>query len=113
MKILTSTFAFCTVVLSTTFFPGRIPQPAISGAPQADKLVYADFDTIKDGRPVSARGGWVQLQSQLNLTGADTAEAATDIARSARDSAGAGADKWKRWLVTPKTAAGISEFVVT
>jgi hypothetical protein len=29
----------------------------------ADKLVYADFETAEDGRPVSARGGQVQLVS--------------------------------------------------
>lgn len=63
MKILTSTFAFFTLVLATIFFPGGTPQPSSTGAVQAsDKLVYADFDTMKDGRPVSARGGWVQLQ---------------------------------------------------
>lgn len=63
MKILTSTFAFLTLGL-TIFFPGVTIKPAGASAVQAaDKLVYADFDEMKDGRPVSARGGWVSLQA--------------------------------------------------
>lgn len=61
MKILTSTFAFLTLAL-TIFSPGGKTRPLGTSAPQAaDKLVYADFDEMKDGRPVSARGGYVQL----------------------------------------------------
>src|SRR5262245_12683009 len=33
------------------------------GNNQGDKLVYADFETAKDNRPVSSRGGLVQLIS--------------------------------------------------
>ena len=33
------------------------------GNKEGDKLVYADFETVKDNRPVSARGGQVQLMS--------------------------------------------------
>jgi hypothetical protein len=32
-------------------------------APEADKLVYADFETTPSSRPVSSRGGFVQLTS--------------------------------------------------
>jgi hypothetical protein len=38
--------------------------PVISTLPASqdgDKLVYADFETVKDNRPVSSRGGYVQL----------------------------------------------------
>src|SRR5262245_5694441 len=31
--------------------------------PKSDKLVYADFETVQDNRPVSSRGGQIQLQS--------------------------------------------------
>jgi hypothetical protein len=34
---------------------------AIKAAQESDKLVYADFETAKDNRPVSSRGGLVQL----------------------------------------------------
>jgi len=37
--------------------------------PGDDKLVYADFETMKDGRPVSARGGWIQLQNNQENPG--------------------------------------------
>lgn len=38
---------------------------ATAAAPSADgeRLVYADFETLQDGRPVSARGGFIQLIS--------------------------------------------------
>jgi hypothetical protein len=39
---------------SATFFPHAVAQ-------DADKLVYADFQTMKGNRPVSNRGGLVQL----------------------------------------------------
>lgn len=36
--------------------------PATPGSAQSDKkLVYADFEQVADGRPVSSRGGWMQL----------------------------------------------------
>jgi hypothetical protein len=37
------------------------PSPALDAFQEADKLVYADFETAKDNRPVSSRGGVVQL----------------------------------------------------
>lgn len=36
-------------------------QPAASRPPDADKLVYADFERMENDRPVSARGGLIQL----------------------------------------------------
>jgi hypothetical protein len=33
----------------------------VTSTQDGDKLVYADFETVKDNRPVSSRGGYVQL----------------------------------------------------
>jgi hypothetical protein len=35
--------------------------PAGSAQSGSNKLVYADFEQVVEGRPVSTRGGWVQL----------------------------------------------------
>ena len=58
---------FCCVVLATLFIAGAtltclsaVFVPATQGT---DRLVYADFETIKENRPVSSRGGLVQLFS--------------------------------------------------
>ncbi|MDQ2921679.1 MAG: hypothetical protein M3R52_08755 [Acidobacteriota bacterium] len=62
MKTLTLIFAFFVLALSVILFPGAPRSSANVAAIQSeDKLVYADFETMKDGRPVSARGGYVQL----------------------------------------------------
>lgn len=62
MKTLTSIFAFFVLALSAIFFPGAARSSANVAAPQASgQLVYADFEEMKDNRPVSARGGYVQL----------------------------------------------------
>jgi len=60
----------------SALFPGGSTTPVLSaalvqGAAQgADKFVYADFETTKDNRPVSNRGGLVQLfgyqENQVN-----------------------------------------------
>jgi hypothetical protein len=52
--------------LSALFMSGGMTlSTASAGAPAqgADKFIYADFETIKDNRPVSSRGGFVQLFS--------------------------------------------------
>ena len=59
-----------------------------------DKLVFADFETLKDNRPVSSRGGWVQLlsyqesptirSSYKGMAGANPP--APDIVRTSKDS---------------------------
>jgi hypothetical protein len=45
--------------------PASIPagSPSQEGNKEGDRLVYADFETAKDNRPVSSRGGLVQLYS--------------------------------------------------
>ena len=62
MKALTSALAFSVLALSAIFFPDAVPYAAKVEASQAsDQLVYADFEKMQDNRPVSARGGYVQL----------------------------------------------------
>ena len=41
---------------------------ALAATPQGDSLVYADFETMQDNRPVSKRGGWMQLNSYEETT---------------------------------------------
>ena len=62
MKTLTLIFAFCVLALSVIFFPSALARSANAAAVQGDaKLVYADFEKMENNRPVSARGGYVQL----------------------------------------------------
>lgn len=60
-------FPVCSFLLLASFSGGTAesfvgnqpaPQPVVQ---DGDKLVYADFETVKDNRPVSNRGGYVQL----------------------------------------------------
>jgi hypothetical protein len=61
MRKLTSAFAFCALALLTVFFVVGVYKSSGVSAQSEDKLVYADFDTVKDKRPVSTRGGYVQI----------------------------------------------------
>jgi hypothetical protein len=62
MKALTSALAFLVLALSAIFFPDAAPFSGNVEASQAsDQLVYADFEKMQNNRPVSARGGYVQL----------------------------------------------------
>src|SRR5438105_3634162 len=67
MKALTSFFAsFGSVIMALFFFAPS----AANVAPQASgQLVYADFEKMQNGRPVSARGGWIQLQNNQENPG--------------------------------------------
>jgi hypothetical protein len=82
----------------STLFPGGLTTPALSaalvqGATQGtDKFVYADFETTKDNRPVSNRGGLVQLfgyqENQVNpsrFKGSKAGENAPEIVRLSKD----------------------------
>jgi len=70
MKTLTSTFAVFVLALLATFFPGTAHSSAGAAAMQgSDKLVYADFEKMQDNRPVSTRGGWIQLQNNQENPG--------------------------------------------
>lgn len=61
MRKVTTAFVFCTLALFTVFFAGGTQKPSGAVVQSEGKLVYADFDTLKDNRPVSARGGYVQI----------------------------------------------------
>ncbi|SRR5258708_32310278 len=70
MKTVTLIFAFFVLALTAIYFPGAARPSANVAAPQASgQLVYADFEAMKDGRPVSARGGWIQLQNNQENPG--------------------------------------------
>lgn len=70
MKTLTSIFAFFVLAFSAIFFPGAAHSSANLAAPQASgQLVYADFEKMENNRPVSARGGYVQLQGNQQNPG--------------------------------------------
>src|SRR5262245_55421337 len=60
-----ASIALFAVETSGSLESNAAPTPAGSASQEGngDKLVYADFETAKDNRPVSARGGQVQLIS--------------------------------------------------
>jgi hypothetical protein len=79
MKRLAPFFAFCCVLFLTIMFTTASEQVAHSvGAalqdstqsaqPGGDQFVYADFESVQDNRPVSRRGGHVQLISYQEST---------------------------------------------
>jgi hypothetical protein len=79
MKRLAPFFAFfCASLLTAASAagpdqPAQTPGAATQATPQAaqpggDKLVYADFETVQGDRPVSSRGGFVQLISYQEST---------------------------------------------
>jgi hypothetical protein len=98
MKLPTLLLLFCFFALFALFTGGTTP-PVLSAAllreaaQGPDKFIYADFETTKDNRPVSNRGGLVQLFSyQENATnpshfkGSKTGEQnAPDVVRLSKD----------------------------
>src|SRR6266487_6415400 len=68
MKLPKASLQFCCFSLSV-LFTGGSTTPVLSAvsvreaAQGTDKFIYADFETIKENRPVSNRGGLVQLFS--------------------------------------------------
>jgi hypothetical protein len=62
MKAFISALALSVLALLAILLPDPMPSSANVDASQAsDQLVYADFEKMQDNRPVSARGGYVQL----------------------------------------------------
>jgi hypothetical protein len=71
---------FCALLLTAVFAagskrqaqasaPGMTPQASPqAGQAGGDRFVYADFETVQDNRPVSSRGGFVQLISYHEST---------------------------------------------
>lgn len=98
MKLLSLSLLFYCFVLSTLLTSGTatpVLSPAVvrDAAQGTDKFIYADFETVKEGRPVSTRGGLVQLFSyQENAAnpsrfkGAQKGDAnAPDVVRLSKD----------------------------
>jgi hypothetical protein len=61
MRRATYAFAFCASALLTVLFAVGSHESSRAVAQSDEKLMYADFDTVKENRPVSTRGGYVQL----------------------------------------------------
>jgi hypothetical protein len=75
MKRLPTAFAFSCAFLSAALLTAARPPRAAASAAAAqaekesgDSLNYADFEKQQDGRPVSTRGGFVQLLSAEETT---------------------------------------------
>lgn len=56
---------FFAVLFCASLLAAAVAQTPQSGG---DKFVYADFEAVQDGRPVSSRGGFVQLISYQEST---------------------------------------------
>jgi hypothetical protein len=104
MKTAAATFALlCASLLVISSAPGERSRVAASGAPQSspaaaqaekgggDGFAYADFENTQDKRPVSKRGGLVQLISYQETTPtkfkglANSSPPAPEFARLKRD----------------------------
>ena len=69
MRKVRSAVALFAFAFLTVDFTGGIHKSLTAIAQSGDKLVYADFDIIKDNRPVSTRGGYVQIFSGSENSG--------------------------------------------
>jgi len=92
----------CVAVLSAALMAGPSVLPgsgggifglALQGSQGSDKMLYADFETVSNNRPVSSRGGLVQLykyeQSQSSMVrykGAAPDSNAPDLVRLSKES---------------------------
>lgn len=61
MRTMTLAFSFCAVAFLIVFLADGNPASSKAMAQSDERLVYADFDIVKDNRPVSSRGGYMQL----------------------------------------------------
>ena len=61
MRKVISAIVFFGLASIVFFFAVGSPNASKALAQSDEKLVYADFDTVKDNRPLSSRGGYVQL----------------------------------------------------
>jgi hypothetical protein len=66
---------FCALLVAAASAAGprppaqsAVPPPQASPQPEGDQLVYADFENAQDKRPLSKRGGLVQLTSYQEST---------------------------------------------
>jgi hypothetical protein len=92
-----------------------VTSPAVVRGGAADKLVYADFEKVENGRPVSARGGLVQLYAyeedhvhKSTFKGADGANpAAPELVRFKADDPNHAA-KFDYSLLAPNQWSGVA-----
>jgi hypothetical protein len=56
-------FSFSILLAGGTTTPAQPAVPVRETVQETDKVIYADFETIKENRPVSNRGGLVQMFS--------------------------------------------------
>jgi len=62
-------FAFvCALLIAAATGPEQLAQSPPAAQPGGDRFVYADFESVQDNRPVSSRGGFVQLISYQEST---------------------------------------------
>jgi hypothetical protein len=53
-------FAFLATLVTNSSAPGVSDKTPVQ---DGDKLVFADFEAVQDNRPVSSRGGFIQMVS--------------------------------------------------
>lgn len=58
----------CGLLVASAPGPQQLAQSPQAAQPGGDKFVYADFESMKDSRPVSSRGGFIQLISYQEST---------------------------------------------
>jgi len=69
MKRPATFFAFvCALLVAAATGSKQLAQSPPAAQAGGDKLVYADFESVQDNRPVSSRGGFVQLISYQEST---------------------------------------------
>ncbi len=62
-------FAFlCALLVASVSGPRQLAQSPQTSQPGGDRVVYADFESVQDNRPVSSRGGFIQLISYQEST---------------------------------------------
>src|SRR5262245_46581798 len=90
MKLVLFLVALSLSTLSVTI--GSTPSHSYQGdSPVADKLVYADFEKVENGRPVSNGGGMIQIftgqeSTKVSFKGlANASPGAPEIVRSKDD----------------------------
>jgi len=101
MKAFTSLLVLACFTLSSAAFTASPPggasepgsPPSFTGLQGGTQLIYADFETVSDNRPVSSRGGYIQLykyeespSSMVRFKGASPDSSAPDLVRLSKDS---------------------------
>ncbi|MCM3871474.1 MAG: hypothetical protein ND895_12390 [Pyrinomonadaceae bacterium] len=81
-------------------------QDPATATPEADKLVYADFETATDNRPVSSRGGFVQVTSYEENATLKSSFKGPELVRTSKDSPNR-ALSFDYKLVAPNQWAGV------